>query len=103
MQIEDSKSFLVPSRVLFIRLLLIGGRVHRHVAVFVHRGFFVVAFLFTRSLHAMALSIGIGCGSWRECTGRSTEDRLLEVGRDGGWRSLNWRDVCAPKFGNDIR
>lgn len=103
MQSEDFKSLSVPSRAPLIRLLLIGGCFHRHIAIFVHWGIFVVAFLFTRSLQAMGLSIDIGRGSCRECARRSTEDRLLEVCCDWGWRSFNWRNVCAAKFGNDIR
>lgn len=103
MQSEDFKSLSVPRRAPLIRLLLIGGSFHRHVTILIHWGLFVVAFLFTRSLQAMSLSIDIGCGSWRECAWRSTEDRLLEVGCDWSWGSFDWCNVCAAKFGNDIR
>jgi hypothetical protein len=81
-------------------LVLVRGSFHGHIAVFIHWGF-LITFLLTRSLHSLSLAIGIGRGSLRERTGWTTEDRLLQVGRDWGWPSSN-SDKGAAKLSNDM-
>lgn len=90
-------------------LVFIGGRFHRHIALFsfLHGCLFGVAVILARTLDSVG-SLGFGGFLTGFCLHRSrrwrsAEDRLLQIGGLGLLRRSSWRNVSTAEFGNDMR